>query len=71
MKHLGDLGFYFDIVTITICSFLTALSILLCSRFGNHYEKGKFLLEIEMYEFRRTYFRANSSRANIAGKSQK
>ena len=61
MKHLGDFGVCFHIVTITICSFLTALSILLCWRFGNHYKKFKFPLDTEMYELRRTYFRANTS----------
>ena len=34
-------------------------------------KKLKFLLEIEMYQLRRTYFRANPSQANIAGKSRK
>ena len=71
MKHLGDLGFCFHIVTITICSFLTALSILLCWRFGNHYEKCKLPLDTEMYELRKTYFRVNPSRANISWKSRK
>ena len=71
MKHLGDLGICFHIVTITICSFLTALSILLSWRFGNHYEKFKFPLDTEMYELRKTYFRVNPSRANTAWKSRK
>ena len=71
MKHLGDLGICFHIVTITICSFLIALSILLCWRFGNHYEKFKFPLDTEMYELRKTYFRVNPSRANISWKSRK
>ena len=71
MKHLGDLGICFHIVTITICSFLTALSILLCWRFGNHYEKFKFPLDTEMYELRKTFFRVNPSRANISWKSRK
>ena len=71
MKHLVDLGICFHIVTITICSFLTALSILLSWRFGNHYEKFKFPLDTEMYELRKTYFRVNPSRANISWKSRK
>ena len=71
MKHLVDLGICFHIVTITICSFLTALSILLCWRFGNHYEKFKFPLDTEMYELRKTYFRVHPSRANICWKSWK
>ena len=69
MKHfVNDLGFCFHIVTITICSFLTALSIMRCWRFGNHYKKSKFPLELEMYELPRTYFCVNPSQANIAGK---
>ena len=71
MKHLDDLGFCFHIVTIIICCFLTALSILLCWRFGNHHEKCKLPLDTEMYELRKTYFRVNPSRANTAWKSRK